>query len=111
LSATAQQYIADPNNLLFVSAITPYEIAVSVNKGTWPQAAPYLSPLAVINAADTYGFLDLPITRMHGLHAAGLPQIHKDPWNRVLIAQSIMENMPLVSKDPVFAQYGVQQIW
>jgi len=57
------------------------------------------------------GFQTLPITLEHALLAGSLPGPHKGPFDRMLIAQSRMEGLPVVTRDPAFASYGVKTIW
>jgi PIN domain nuclease of toxin-antitoxin system len=57
------------------------------------------------------GFFSLPITAEHGLRAGLLPGPHKDPFDRMLVAQSQMEAIPIVSNEQVFDSYGVRRIW
>ena len=57
------------------------------------------------------GFFALPITAEHGLRAGLLPGPHKDPFDRMLVAQSQMEAIPIVSNEEVFDSYGVRRIW
>lgn len=57
------------------------------------------------------GFSELPIETRHALEISSLPQHHRDPFDRILIAQSIVESLPLLTTDPAIAEYGIQTIW
>ena len=57
------------------------------------------------------GFLVLPISIEHGLRAGALPEHHRDPFDRMLIAQAQAEHLPIVSNDTVFDSYGIKRIW
>ena len=57
------------------------------------------------------GFQPLAITMRHALFVYGLPDIHKDPFDRMIVAQSILEEMPLLTKDGNIPKYGIQVIW
>ena len=57
------------------------------------------------------GFVELPISIEHAVKAAALPGSHKDPFDRVLIAQSQLEDAAIVTRDPLFSKYAVQRIW
>ena len=60
---------------------------------------------------EAHGFNQLPLTVEHALQAASLPLHHRDPFDRMLIAQSLIGNMLIVTPDVVFGQYGVKRIW
>lgn len=109
LTATAKAAIADPGNELYISAVSTWEITTKFRIGKLPGAQVVAANVAASIAAQ--GFLELPISVQHGQLAGGLPPPHKDPFDRMLIAQSVLERMPLVSIEPVFDRYGVQRIW
>lgn len=107
LSATATQAIADPINWILVSSASGYEIAYKQQRGRLQQPLPY--PLAtVIHRA---GFAPLEITVDHAEAAGHLPGPHRDPWDRLLIAQALSGGLIVVTVDPVFASYGVPILW
>ena len=60
---------------------------------------------------DKAGFVELPILAKHAVRAALLPTNHKDPFDRVLIAQAEIEDVPILSRDAKFDDYGVRRIW
>lgn len=109
LSATAQNAIADDRNDVFVSAASAWEIATKYRIGKLSQAA--LLAADVASAIAQQGFHELPISLRHAQIAGGLPGLHRDPFDRMLIAQSISEDMALVSQEKIFAPYGVQLLW
>ena len=109
LSAVAQRAIADPDNDSFVSAASAWEITTKYRIGKLPAAALLAADVARIVAA--HGFTELPISIRHGQIAGGLPGIHKDPFDRILIAQAITEDMAIVSSDAIFDRYGVARLW
>jgi len=109
LSAPAKAAIADEANEIFVSAVSAWEIATKFRLGKLPDAQAVAANIAAIIADQ--GFAELPITVPHGQLAGSLPSGHKDPFDRMLIAQSILDRTPLISIEPVFDQYGVQRIW
>ena len=109
LSLAAQQAIADPNNEKLVSLVSVWEIAIkhSLGRLNLHMSLPdfvrrHLAPKQV-----TLLQIELP----HLLKVATLPHHHRDPFDRLLIAQSMTENIPLVSTDAAFDQYGVQRFW
>jgi len=58
-----------------------------------------------------FGFDPLPISVAHGLRAASLPEIHRDPWDRMLVAQAQLEGLPILTVDPAITRYDVETIW
>ncbi|MDQ2773548.1 MAG: type II toxin-antitoxin system VapC family toxin [Acidobacteriota bacterium] len=109
LTRHARNAIADTNNVVVVSAASAWEIATKVRLGKLPTA--------VDLAADFSGFLEregfqiLAISGDHAIRAGLLPGAHKDPFDRMLIAQAQAENMPIVSNEAVFDTYGVRRLW
>jgi len=109
LSATARAIIADPDTVVHVSAACAWEIAIktSLEKLRLPQSpSSYIPAQMQIN-----GFNELAITVDHALHIHALPHHHRDPFDRILVAQSQMEGIPLVSRDPLLGHYAVDLIW
>ena len=96
------------SNRLVVSIASFWEITIktSIRKLTIPENIAGLMDKTLAN-----GFQILPIEREHLIVLSNLDLIHRDPFDRIIIAQSIAENMPLVSSDDVFKQYPVNCIW
>ena len=109
LSTTARNAIADPGNDSFVSAASAWEITTKYRIGKLPQAAFLAADVAGIAAA--HGFTELPISIRHGQVGGSLPGIHKDPFDRILIAQAITEEMAIVSSDAILGAYGIVRLW
>jgi PIN domain nuclease of toxin-antitoxin system len=84
-------------------------MAIKANVGRLPTALDLLTDFEDALAKD--GFRALSITAQHGLRAGFLPGPHKDPFDRMLIAQARAENLTLVSNDPFFDGYGVRRLW
>ncbi len=105
LSQEARAAIIDGNNLVFVSAATAWEISIkkAIGKLTMPNGS-YLEELKV------HRFTLLDITTEHALAVENLPQHHKDPFDRLLIAQAQIEKFTLVTRDSRIKQYAVQII-
>ncbi len=109
LSAVARTAIADDTNDIFISAASAWEIAIKQRLGKLkeiPQAAERFGELV---AAD--GFIHLPVTHMHSLRAGGYVVEHRDPFDRMLAAQSELERLILVSRDPALASFGCKILW
>ena len=109
LSQTATEAISDESNGVFVSAASLWEIATKHRIGKLPGIAAVLPNL--VEAIGEQGFVGLPIDLRHGRAAGGLPGPHRDPFDRMLIAQVMLGNMVLVSNERVFDVYGVRRLW
>lgn len=109
LSSAARSAIAEPANDVFVSAASAWEIATKYRIGKLPRAERLAADVAGIVAAQ--GFNGLSISIRHAQIAGSLPQIHKDPFDRMLIAQAIVADMTIVSNEELFGAYGVARLW
>jgi PIN domain nuclease of toxin-antitoxin system len=109
LSRRARRLIEDRANELYVSAASAYEIAVKVGRGRLrlPESPDSYVPARLV----AFGFDPLPISVSHGLRAAALPNIHGDPWDRLLVAQAQLEGVPILTVDPAISRYDVETIW
>jgi PIN domain nuclease of toxin-antitoxin system len=108
LSSRAAQSIADDSKV-YVSSVIAWEIASKVRTGKWPEAGPLAAHFLEVVADD--GFVPLPITLEHAHFAGSLPGPHRDPFDRMLAAQAQIENLPLVTADPVFREFGTRVLW
>jgi len=109
LSPRAREIISDAGNVLFLSAASGWEIAIKARLGklTLPDDLErFIADQLVANA-----FSSLPIQLSHALHVYTLPAHHRDPFDRILVAQSQLEDMPILTTDSQIAQYPVQVIW
>jgi len=109
LSSRASAIIKDGNNKLFLSAASGWEIAVKVRLGrlTLPEPLETFVPEQMaLNAIE-----GLPIQMSHALHVYTLPDHHRDPFDRMLIAQAQLENLPILSADPQISLYAVETVW
>ncbi len=109
LSRHARAAIGDLTNTIVVSAVSAFEIATKHRLGKLPEAAVLASQFEVEIAAE--GFIELPLTARHGQLAGNLGIANKDPFDRMLIAQSILDQLPLVSNEAGFDAFGVSRIW
>lgn len=109
LSVVAREVIEDPTNLVLVSAVSAWEIAIKYDLGRLPEARTVIDGfhhhLQVLRAEE------LPINSAHAIIAGSLTSTHRDPFDRMLAAQSLVEGLSLVSKDPVLKQLDVPIIW
>lgn len=109
LSAPARRAIGRSNNNVLVSAASAWEIGTKVRLGRLPGAEELAADFAGFLARER--FERLPISVEHGIRAGLLPGPHKDPFDRMLVAQSQAENLPVVSNDEVFDVYAVRRVW
>jgi len=108
LSRRAASAFSGPSDLWFsVASIWEILIKVQVGKMLLPvPAGPYIVKKLAENRIET-----LPVSRDHVLKVETLPMHHNDPFDRILIAQSLEEKLPLVTSDRVFRQYDIDVVW
>ncbi|MFZ5617981.1 MAG: type II toxin-antitoxin system VapC family toxin [Pseudomonadota bacterium] len=106
LSARARNAIVEAEGARFFSPVSVYEIEWKTRFG---KLGPYARPISAI--ARECGFLELPIRADHAAHAARLGSDLRDPWDRLLAAQAILSQMPLLTADAHIGKLGVQTIW
>jgi len=109
LPASARKVIAHKNNTVMVSAASAWEIATKVRLGRLEAAADITGNFAAYLAHEQ--FEGLPVSIEHGIRAGSLPGSHKDPFDRMLIAQAQAESLTIVSNELIFDGYGVRRIW
>lgn len=109
LSGRVRDFISDGRNEIYLSAASAWEIAIKAAKGRLK--LPESPDRYVANRMRTHRFSALPIEISHALHVFDLPQIHADPFDRLLIAQSQMEDMPILTADSEIRSYLVEFIW
>jgi PIN domain nuclease of toxin-antitoxin system len=109
LSRRARSAVGSARNECFVSVASGWEIAIKVSLGK----------LRIDGALDRFlpeqlaanGFRALAIDLKHAARVASLPFHHRDPFDRLLVAQALEENLAMVTADPVIASYGVNRVW
>jgi PIN domain nuclease of toxin-antitoxin system len=109
LSTEARGVIADSSNEVLVSAASAWEIATKQRLGKLPKVPEAADRFTELVAAD--GFTHLAVTHLHGLRAGGYTVAHRDPFDRMLAAQSELEMLTLVTKDPAFDLFNVTTLW
>jgi PIN domain nuclease of toxin-antitoxin system len=109
LSQRAREAIADTSAEIFVSAASAWELATKHRSGRLPGLDTVMRDLR--GAISGQGFLTLPITLRHGEMAGGLPGPHRDPFDLILMAQAMVEDLCLVSNETPFDAYGVHRLW
>ena len=101
----AKATLGDMHNRVYVSAASAWEIAIKVSIGKLPVPNSLLEWLP--RELDAFPFSPLPISMKHALAVESLPFHHKDPFDRMLVAQALAERLTIVSADPIFEVYGV----
>ena len=109
LSPAARAAIANEDNEVLVSAASAFEISTKFRIGKLPEAAIVATDVAARLLEQE--FEPLAITVQHGQRAGALPGPHKDPFDRMLMAQAQAEGIPIVSNESIFDGYGIQRIW
>jgi PIN domain nuclease of toxin-antitoxin system len=109
LSAVARAFIEDEANAKILSIASPWEIAIKVSRHKLPLAEPFhvLIPREIAGN----GFDLLPITLDHLAVLSTLPFHHTDPFDRLIIAQAIVEQIPVIGADPAFDAYPISRLW
>ena len=109
LSATAAGLINDPANSLWVSVSCLWEIVIKIRIGKLK--IPGLDIQLVFDNLDSYRIRILPIRPEHLRLLQTLPMIHRDPFDRILIVQSISEGFPLITADRDIRKYDLEALW
>lgn len=105
----AKELIADLNNEVLVSAASVYEISLKVRTGKLPEAVEFESDL-ITNIKSRMGYTLLPLEPESMMRAARFEDSHADPFDRMIAAQAIQNNLPLLSTDPKLDVFGVRRL-
>ena len=109
LSSRVCKIISNGNNELLLSAASGWEIAIKVRLGRLQ--LPYEPERFILEQLATNAIQSLPIKMSHALHTYSLPIHHRDPFDRIIIAQAQLEGLPILTSDPQIAKYKVEIIW
>ncbi len=109
LSNNGRSAIQDADNEVLISAAIVWEIATKYRMGKLPEAEELVRdiPGYMLNQ----NFREIPVSLHHALRAGSLPGPHRDPFDRMLIAQAISDDLVLVSNETAFDRYGVRRLW
>ena len=108
LSRSARRRLEEPNAELFFSTASVWEMAIKASRGRLTLPA---SVEAYIGERIAMGLRPLPVTWSHASRVEQLPFHHDDPFDRLLVAQALVERLPLVTRDRIFRTYGVEVVW
>ena len=109
LSDTAARAISDRANVVHVSAATAWELSIKAHTKGWEAARVLL--LKMEDHIHEQGMLGLDMSLKHAREAGSLPLVHRDTFDRMLIAQARVEQLQIVSNESLFDAYGVSRIW
>ena len=109
LPSAVRAMLADPDNTILLSVSSIWEMGIKRNQGRLDLTDDPKAYFA--GAVIRYSLSVLPVTFDHALTAAGLPLHHRDPFDRMLIAQSMVEGVPIATPDGHFGKYPVQTVW
>lgn len=109
LSKTVRRLFEDPNDAVFLSAASAWEIGIKFSSGKLQLPEP--PRVYLTRRTAPAGLVPLPITHEHGLRAGELPKYHSDPFDRMLIAQAQSEAMVLVTADRLIVKYSIETLW
>jgi PIN domain nuclease of toxin-antitoxin system len=108
LSSKAKKIIENSETVVFVSAVSGWELAIKTQIGKF-KSAELVHGLE--REIEKEGFIELPISMEHALLAGSLASRHKDPFDRLLVAQAQVEEVPILSNDKVFDEFSVRRVW
>ncbi len=109
LSRKVREIISDGENDLFLSAASGWEIVIKAKLGKLQlpdNLESFIAEQMALNAIES-----LPVKMSHALHVYEFPHYHRDPFDRMLISQAQLENLPILTVDPQIARYTVKVIW
>jgi len=109
LSSRVRDIIGDGDNKLFLSAASGWEMAIKAGIGKLDlpgSLEAFISEQLAVNAIES-----LPIQMSHALHVYALPAYHRDPFDRIIVVQARLENLPILTSDPEIGRYPVETIW
>ena len=109
ISRKARDVIAEVGQAVFLSAVTSWEVAIKAESGKLHLPEP--PDLYVPRRMVAQGLRPLPVSHEHALTTFTLPAHHRDPFDRLLIAQAMVEDMTLITADRIFDRYAVELLW
>ena len=109
LSAPARSAIDEPSAAVFISPASFWEVAIKISIGKYALTVPY--EIFWQRSIEGNGFAILPIEVRHAAALTTLPFHHKDPFDRLLAAQAMVEDIPLISNDAALDAYPIRRIW
>jgi PIN domain nuclease of toxin-antitoxin system len=111
LSQKVQRLIESPETKILVSAVSVWEMSIKHKLGKWPEVAAFMDETLYDTFLETLDAEELPVSSRHTRLAGQFDMSHKDPFDRLLVAQAILEGIPIVSKDNVLDQFPITRVW
>ena len=111
LGKGAHAALIDPRNTLLVSAACIWEMSIKYHLRKWPDVGAFLDESLYQSFLDQLGAEELPVTAAHARLAGQFNVAHRDPFNRMLAAQTLLKGAALVTQDPAFESFPLQVIW
>ncbi len=109
IHARHREWLLDPANKIYVSSVSAFELSTKVRIGKLPEAAGIVKNFE--NICNDFGYIQLQVSHAHGLASGLLVGEHRDPFDRLLAAQSIVENMPIMTVDAKLRELGAEVVW
>lgn len=109
LPIKVRRLLENADNEVFVSTVSAYEASYKHHRGRWPEVAPLVNAFEEVVAAE--GFDLLPLSARHAIRAGSYGPEHRDPFDRMLAAQAVVEGLTLVSKDGWLKEMGAEVVW
>jgi PIN domain nuclease of toxin-antitoxin system len=109
LSRRAVQLFADPANEIFLSAVSAWEIALKHSLGRLPLPGPAAEYIA--NLRERHGIAPLQLNEEEALYLPRIPKLHRDPFDRMLVCQAVVNSLAILTPDPLISQYPIRTIW
>lgn len=109
LSIPARAILVDPGNKIFVSSASAWEISTKHRLGKLTGVDVLINDMATW--VQRAGFSELTVNILHAQKAGSWPQAHRDPFDRMLAAQSALEDLPLLTRDSAFRNFGIRLYW
>jgi PIN domain nuclease of toxin-antitoxin system len=109
LSEKAKEVIADEEAEVFFSVVNAWEIVIKASLGKLP--LPEVPSVLIPKMLERHNFQVLPVSLQHTLKVYDLPDLHKDPFDRLLIAQALVEGLMLVTSDELIKRYEIETLW
>ena len=109
MSRSARAAIADPANEVWVSAVSAFEVTTKFRLGKLPEAEALARDFS--GECETEGFKALYVSVAHGEQAGAFAHTHRDPFDRLLIAQALTDGLTLISNERLFDGFGVRRLW
>jgi len=106
MSPRAREAAGDSRNRVYFSPVSCYELENKASRGKMP---PFPVSIAELAVAEDYS--ELPVTAAHAERAARFALAHRDPWDRIIAAQALIEDITVITRDPAIAALGARTLW